>query len=92
VSNLGLTASVLSSRFEELDWDNRAETADIVTIRAVKLSRELSESTSMALKSTGRLLLFHSPSSTIAGNPHLRLVDDFPLGKLGSRLAILEKK
>jgi 16S rRNA (guanine527-N7)-methyltransferase len=55
----GLTGDVLTARFEEFAASQSGEGHEIVTVRAVRLDRELLSAISTVLKPGGRLFWFH---------------------------------
>ena len=55
----GLTGEVLTARFEEFAASQTGVGREIVTVRAVRLDRELLTAAAMALRPGGRLFWFH---------------------------------
>lgn len=56
-------ASVVEDRFEKFAMSFPPQTVDLITVRAVRIDEELSQSARRLLTSGGRLFLFHSKTS-----------------------------
>jgi 16S rRNA (guanine527-N7)-methyltransferase len=84
-------ATVLCSRVEELA-DDRAHSADLVTIRAVKLDRRLASRASWALKPGGTLALFGTTSLRTPPVSELTYESSIPLAFPGTELHIFKNE
>lgn len=96
IRELGLAnAAVETSRFEELlSRPELHESADLVSIRAVRVEVSVLMSLQAFLKVGGQLLLFRGPAGTASENqiPPLAWKATYPLvDSLRSRLVVLEK-
>jgi 16S rRNA (guanine527-N7)-methyltransferase len=86
VQALGLRhTDVVSSRIEELSSDYEGW-ADVVTVRAVKIDRQLAAKVRWALRRGGTLALFGTPAARVAPVPELLYESSIPLGSARSEL------
>ena len=78
-------ASVVESRFEKFAMSFPPQTVDLITVRAVRVDKELSLSARRLLTSGGRLFLFHSKTSGSEAPPGFLATTQVSLATEGER-------
>jgi 16S rRNA (guanine527-N7)-methyltransferase len=86
------SAKVLAQRLESLPLDFETGQADLVSIRAVKMSQELIETVGGLVKPSGRLLLFTVATEAFVPIAHFRLLSIDVLPAPGSRLTVWQRE